>query len=121
MDFSDIEITSKKVHGDDVDFSAIEITSKKYAEIAWKFVEIWSSTYRHNINVESTWTRRGVPLGLAHKFRTRSGFKKYVFLTKEPSVLKNITSSFEGENVQTQYDLEYRIHIRLYFHYYNSQ
>ena len=65
MDFSTIEITSKKVHGNDVDFSISEITSKKYLEMTWKFVEIWSSTYRHNIHVESTWNRRGVPVGKA--------------------------------------------------------
>ena len=31
----------------------------------WKFVQIWSSTYRHNnIHVESTSIRLGVPVGL---------------------------------------------------------
>ena len=52
---STIEITSEKVRGNNVDFSAIEITSKKYAEMTWKVVEIWSSTYRRNIHVDSTW------------------------------------------------------------------
>ena len=37
---------------------------EKYAEMTWKFVEIWSSTYRHNIHVESTSIRRGVPVGI---------------------------------------------------------
>ena len=64
VDFSTIEITSKKVRGNNVDFSTIEITSKKYAGMTWKFVEIWSSTYRRNIHVESTSIRRGVPVGL---------------------------------------------------------
>ena len=64
VNFSTSEITSKKVRGNHVDFSTIEITSKKYAEITWKFVEIWSSTYGLNIDVESTWIRRGVPVGL---------------------------------------------------------
>ena len=52
----------------------------------------------------------------AHKFRTRLGFKQYgVILTKEQSVLTKIMSSFEGENMQTQYNvLSYRID--LYFH-----
>ena len=52
----------------------------------------------------------------AHKFRTRLGFKQYdVILTKEQSVLTKIMSSFEGENMQTQYHvLSYRID--LYFH-----
>ena len=51
----------------------------------------------------------------AHKFRTRLGFKQYdVILTKEESVLTKIMSSFEGENMQTQYVLSYRID--LYFH-----
>ena len=63
VNFSTSEITSKKVRGNHVDFSAIEITSKKYAEMTWKFVEICSSTYRRNIQVESTSIRRGVPVG----------------------------------------------------------
>ena len=52
---------------------------------------------------------------LAHKFRVRLGFKQYdVILTKEQSVLTKIMSSFEGENMQTQYNvLSYRID--LYF------
>ena len=62
---STIEITSKKVPGNHVDFLTIEITSKNYAEMTWKFVEICSSTYRRNIHVESTWIRRGVPIGNA--------------------------------------------------------
>ena len=63
MDFSTSEITSKKVRGNEVDFSISEITLKKYVEMTWKFVEIWSSMYRRNIDVESTWIRRGVPVG----------------------------------------------------------
>ena len=52
----------------------------------------------------------------AHKFRTRLGLKQYhVILTKEQSVLIKIMSTFEGENMQTQYNvLSYRID--LYFH-----
>ena len=34
MDFSTIEITSKKVRGNDVDFPISEITSKKYVEMS---------------------------------------------------------------------------------------
>ena len=51
-----------------------------------------------------------------HMSRTRLGFKQYdAILTKEQSVLTNIKSSFEGENMQTQYSaLGYRID--LYFH-----
>ena len=42
----------------------------------------------------------------AHKFRTKLGFKHYdVILTKEKSVLKKIMCSFEGENMQTQYNV----------------
>ena len=63
MDFSTNEITSKKVCGNEVDFSISEITSRKYVEMTWKFAEIWSLTYRRNIDVESTWIRRGVPVG----------------------------------------------------------
>ena len=63
VDFSISEITPKKVRENHVDFSTIEITSKKYAEMTWKFVEIWSSTY----DVISTANRRGFdvvcPLG----------------------------------------------------------
>ena len=62
VDFWTNEITSKKVRGNDVDFLTIKITSKKYEEMTWKFVEIWSSTYRRNIPVESTWIRLGVPV-----------------------------------------------------------
>ena len=39
----------------------------------------------------------------AHKFRTKLRLKKYDFLTKEQPVLIRIISSFEGENMQTQY------------------
>ena len=55
MDFLTVEITPKKVYGNDVDFSISEITSKKYVKMTWKFVEISSWTYRYNIDVESTW------------------------------------------------------------------
>ena len=65
MDFSTREITSQKVRGKNVDFSTNEITSKKYVEMTWKFVEIWSSTYRCNIHVESTSIRRDVLVGYA--------------------------------------------------------
>ena len=64
VNFSTSKITSKKVHGNHVDFSTIEITSKKYVEMTWKFAEIWSSTYRRNMRVESTWIQRGVLVGL---------------------------------------------------------
>ena len=56
--FSTIEIKSKKVGGKNVDISISEITSKKYVEMTWKFVEIWSSTYRRNIGVDSTFCAR---------------------------------------------------------------
>ena len=37
---------------------------------------------------------------LAHKFRTRLGFKQYdAILTKEQSILTKIMSSFEGQNM----------------------
>ena len=40
----------------------------------------------------------------AHKFRTRLRFKQHdVIVTKEQSVLTKIMSSYEGENMQTQY------------------
>ena len=62
--FSTIEITSKKVRGNDMDFLISEVTPKKYMEMTWKFVEILSSTYRGNIDVESTSIGRGVPAGM---------------------------------------------------------
>ena len=63
-DFSNIKITSKKVGGNNVNFSIREITSKKYEEMTWKFVKTWSSTYRRNIDVESTSIRHSVPVWL---------------------------------------------------------
>ena len=64
VDFSTSEITLKKIRGNDVDFPISEITLKKYVKMTWKFVEIWSSTYRRNIDFELTWIRRGVSVGL---------------------------------------------------------
>ena len=58
-----IEITSKKVRGNDVDISISKITWKKYVQMAWKFVEIWSLTYRCKILVKSTSIRCDVPVG----------------------------------------------------------
>ena len=58
VDFSISEITSKKVRGNDVDFLISKTTSKKCVEMTWKFVEIWSSTYRSNIDIESTTIQR---------------------------------------------------------------
>ena len=51
-----------------------------------------------------------------HKFRTRSEFKQYdVILTNGQSVLTKIISSFEGENIQTQYNvLSYTIDLYLH-------
>ena len=63
VEFSTCENTPIKVCGKDLDFSTIKITSKKYAEMTWKFVEIWCSTYQRNIHVESMWIRRCVPVG----------------------------------------------------------
>ena len=47
----------------------------------------------------------------APEFRTRLGVQQYdVILTKEQSVLRKTMSSFEGENLKTQYSvLSYRI------------
>ena len=52
-----------------------------------------------------------------HKFRARLGFKQYDISTKEQLVVTKIMSSFEGENVQAQHVLSYRID--LYFYDYN--
>ena len=60
----------RKSTWNDVDFSTsentpitIKITSKRYAEMTWKFFQIWFSTYPRNIHVESTWIRCGVLVG----------------------------------------------------------
>ena len=52
---------------------------------------------------------------VTNKFRKRLGFKQYdVILTKEKSVITKIMSSFEGENMQTQYKiLSYKIDLYL--------
>ena len=91
MHISTIEITSKRVGGNNVNFSTIKITSKKYVEITWifrpaklcrkKYVErrefFDHRNYIENVqgnDVEirqnlvfdvSTWIRRGVPVGLS--------------------------------------------------------
>ena len=52
----------------------------------------------------------------AHKFGTRLGFKQdYVMLAKEQSVPTKINSSFNRENMQTQYSV-FVYNIDLYFH-----
>ena len=54
----------------------------------------------------------------AYKFSTRLVFKQYdIILTKEQSVLTKIMGSFEGEIMQTQYDV-FGYRIDLYFHEY---
>ena len=51
----------------------------------------------------------------AHKFKNTEGFKQYdVILTKEQSLLTKIMSSFEGENMQTRYDLSHSIYLRFH-------
>ena len=63
FDFLPIETMWKKVRWNDMDFSPIKITSKKVCpnnvnfpliEIAWKFVDIFLSTYQRKIDVDST-------------------------------------------------------------------
>ena len=55
-------------------------------------------------------------LAITKKKKKKIGFKQYdVILTKEQSVLTNIKSSFEGENMQTQYSMLCYT-IDLYFH-----
>ena len=100
VDFSTSEITSKKVRGNHVDFSTIEITSKKYAEMTWKFVEIWSSTYRRNIHVESTWIRCGVPVGLTFKQQAWSyaQLHKHLDLFRR-ALLASVTFCWECYNI----------------------
>ena len=53
---NDVDITPNKLRRNDVDFSPIEITLKKCLEMKWKFIDIFFSTYRRNIDI----IRRGV-------------------------------------------------------------
>ena len=50
------------------------------------------------------------------EFRSKLGFNQYdITLTKEQSVLKSIMDAFEGENMQTQYNvLWYRIDLNFF-------
>ena len=82
VDISTIEITSKKVRENDMDFSISEITLKSYVEMTWKFVEVWSSLYRRNIDVESTSIRRGVPVGYI--------FQEIVLIKKKSFILTSV-------------------------------
>ena len=76
-DFSSIEIRSKVVHRNDVDispidvtpdevcriyidFSLIEITLKKHVKMTWKFIDIFYSMCRRNIDIKSMLIWRGV-------------------------------------------------------------
>ena len=59
VDFLTSGITTTKVRGNNMDFSTSEITSKE-------LMEIWSSTYRRNIDIESTWIRNGVRVGKSY-------------------------------------------------------
>ena len=96
VDFSTIEITSKKVPGNNVDFSTSEITlkkvlgnyvnfpiskitPKKYVEMTWKFVEIWSLTYRRDTDIKSTSARRGVPVGIVSSYFFCDKFDIFMF------------------------------------------
>ena len=104
-DFSIIETTSKKVRGNNVDFSnnkttpikvcgnnvyfsTIKITSKKFAEMTGKLVQIWYSTYRQNIHLESTW----IPLwGAFRRFRIHANTlrKTQKKINKKNIIIKN--------------------------------
>ena len=54
----------EKVRENNVGFSTSKILSKNNVEMAWKFGKILSWTYRCNIDVELTWIRRGVSVGI---------------------------------------------------------
>ena len=58
VDFSLILITLKKVRRNDVDFLPMEVTSRKYVKMTWKFIDIFFSTHRHNIDFKLTSIRR---------------------------------------------------------------
>ena len=45
-------------------FRPAKLIRKKNVEMRWKFVEIFSSTYRRNIDVELTSIRRGMTVGI---------------------------------------------------------
>ena len=40
----------------------------KYIEMTWKFVDIFPSTYRRNITIESRWIRCGVSVGYITRY-----------------------------------------------------
>ena len=64
LDFSTIEVTSKNIRETNIDYLISKITFKKYVEMTYKFVKVWSSTYRRNIHIESTSIQCEVPVGL---------------------------------------------------------
>ena len=74
MDFSTIEITSKKVRGNNVDISTIEITSKQVRENNLYFltIEITSKKY-----VESTWIFRPSKLHRKSTWNRRGNSSKF--------------------------------------------
>ena len=102
VDFLLIKITLKKVCQNDADFSPIEITLKKYVKMTWKFVDIFSATYRRNIAIESTliWCSVSVGwmladhniskyLGLCCKKSFEKFSKVYSKKLKPETILKN--------------------------------
>ena len=62
--FFSIVITLQKMLQNGVDFWPIGTTLKRYVKIRWKLVDIFSSTCRHNTNIELTLIRRAMFLGL---------------------------------------------------------
>ena len=67
VDFSLTDITSSKVRRNDVELLAIEFTLKKYIDTTRKYIDISFSTYRRNIDIESTSILRTVPVGILKK------------------------------------------------------
>ena len=53
VEFSLNEIILKKICRKHVDFSHIQIKLKRYVKMLWKFIDIFFSMYRSNIDIKS--------------------------------------------------------------------
>ena len=77
INFLPIEITSNKVRRNDVEFSRIEMTLDKFVETTWKFIDIFFSTFRCSIDIESTSIWRVVSVGNSIHSSIHSSFSSY--------------------------------------------
>ena len=87
---------------------------KKYKKYGSEFIEGVKHIYAREDVVMPVIMGARSPKAI--KFRAKLGFTQYgITLKKESSVLESIMETFEGENMETQYNvLTYRVY--LYFH-----